>query len=176
MTFSNQLLYLNDLGVDNVEFTQVELRYIRMRRLLSVIYIIVFAVFGAIAAWLSSVWFEPMQGEVTFISACLVSLSLLLAIYRFFADPKKQYALREHDLSYQYGLFYRTTITQPIVRIQHVEVKQGPIERRLALASILAFSAGGQMHTFYIPGINVDDAHRMRSYILNHEVDVKDAS
>lgn len=90
-------------------------------------------------------------------------------LYHFFADPIKQYALREHDLNFQSGLIFRSLVSQPILRIQHIEIKRGPIERKAGLATLQVFSAGGISHTFNIPGLEYEDAVSLRQFILDHK-------
>ena len=176
MTFSNAILETADVtAVSELSYTPVEARYIRLRRVLALINIAVIVVLGLVAHKVAKIWFEDAVVGVVIITTLLLVLFVLIALHRWFADPKKCYVLREQDLSYQYGLIFRTTTTQPINRVQHVEVKQGPIERRYDLASLLAYSAGGQMHTFFIAGLNFDDAKRMRAYILEHKESVLDA-
>ena len=102
------------------------------------------------------------------IAASISSLGVLILIYQFYADPLKQYALREQDIHYRHGLIFNNVISQPILRIQHVEIKRGPIERIAGLASIQVFSAGGAMHTFEIPGLKEATAQSIRSFILSH--------
>ncbi|TRX58188.1 PH domain-containing protein [Thalassomonas sp. M1454] len=97
------------------------------------------------------------------------SIGLLKYLYSYFADPKKKYALREQDISYQSGLIFRKTVSQPILRVQHVELKRGPVERKVGLASLQVFSAGGAMHTFEVPGLDYDNAENIRQYILSHK-------
>ncbi|NMP16305.1 PH domain-containing protein [Thalassotalea sp. Y01] len=96
-------------------------------------------------------------------------IGLIIFAYRYFADPKKAFAIRQQDISYKSGLIFRSIITQPILRIQHVELKRGPIDRKLGLACLQVFSAGGSMHTFEIPGLELADAENMRQYILSHK-------
>ncbi|MFT6283692.1 MAG: membrane protein YdbS with pleckstrin-like domain [Arenicella sp.] len=88
-------------------------------------------------------------------------------------DQVKFYALRELDLHYVSGLFFRKIVSQPITRIQHIELKRGPIERKVGLATLQVFSAGGEMHTFQIPGLPVDTAQQLRQFILQHKDVIK---
>jgi len=67
------------------------------------------------------------------------------------------------------GLIFKKTVTQPILRIQHIELKQGPIDRKLKLANIQAFSAGGATHTFEIPGLEIKKAEALRQFVLDHK-------
>ena len=64
-------------------------------------------------------------------------------------------------------------MSQPITRIQHIELKRGPIERKVGLARLQVFSAGGEMHTFEIPGLPLETAQQLRQFILQHKDMVK---
>ena len=96
-------------------------------------------------------------------------VGLLQVLYSSYADLRKTYALRELDLNYSSGLFFRKTVSQPITRIQHIELKRGPIERKVGLATLQVFSAGGATHTFEIPGLPVNVAQKLRHFILQHK-------
>lgn len=96
-------------------------------------------------------------------------LTLWSVTYSFFADPKKKYALRQFDVHFQSGLLFFKTVSQPIMRIQHIEIERGPIERSAGLATLQVFSAGGASHTFEIPGLAHETAIELRQFILNHK-------
>jgi membrane protein YdbS with pleckstrin-like domain len=100
-------------------------------------------------------------------------LGFLITWFSHAQDQVKSYALRESDLHYSSGLFFRKIVSQPITRIQHIELKRGPIERKVGLATLQVFSAGGEMHTFQIPGLPVDIALQLRQFILQHKDVVK---
>jgi len=93
----------------------------------------------------------------------------LSLIYTILADKRKFYALREQDLSYKSGLIFRKTVSQPMLRIQHVELKRGPIDRKVGLAKLQVFSAGGALHTFELPGLPLEKAETIRQFILDHK-------
>jgi membrane protein YdbS with pleckstrin-like domain len=126
----------------------------------------------AILLLVGSDWLYVMP--VVFSSNLLwwVLLTLILGAlnhwYLIAAHPKKGYALREHDLHFCCGLFFYKHLCQPILRIQHVEIKRGLAERRLGLASLIVYSAGSTLDTFQIPGLELEQAVKMRGYILNH--------
>jgi len=112
---------------------------------------------------------EPLSIAYPYIVLGLSVLGSLWASYHFFADPLIKYALREQDLSLQSGLVFRSLSCQPILRVQHVELKRGPLARLAGLASLQVFSAGGATHTFEIPGIELAVAERLRQFILDHK-------
>lgn len=87
----------------------------------------------------------------------------------FFSAKHKHFALREQDLSYASGLIFKKVVTQPILRIQHIELKRGPVARKIGLASLQVFSAGGSLHTFEIPGLPLKTAEAIRHFILQHK-------
>lgn len=96
-------------------------------------------------------------------------LTLWSVIYSYLADPKKKYAIREFDVHFQSGLIFYKTVSQPIMRIQHIEIERGPIERSAGLATLQVYSAGGANHTFQIPGLVHSKAVELRQFILNHK-------
>ncbi len=99
----------------------------------------------------------------------LLAIGLIWLGYHFLADKRVGYALRELDISLRRGLIFRKVVCQPILRVQHVELKRGPLERLAGLATLQVFSAGGAMHTFEVPGLTVTRAEQLRQYILDHK-------
>jgi uncharacterized protein len=115
--------------------------------------------------------FSPLPQSVNayFILLAFALISITFTAYLYLADQHKKYALREQDLSYASGLVFKKIVSQPILRIQHIELKRGPIERKVGLASLQLFSAGGALHTFEIPGLALKDAQKIRHFILQHK-------
>lgn len=106
---------------------------------------------------------------ITYIIWFIAAIGGINATYIVLADKRKLYALREQDLSYKSGVIFRTIVSQPMLRIQHVELKRGPIDRKIGLAKLQVFSAGGAMHTFEIPGLPLEKAESIRQFILDHK-------
>lgn len=95
--------------------------------------------------------------------------ALLFAFFAWLAHRSATvigYAIREHDVIVQSGIFWRKQTIQPISRIQHVEVTRGPLDKRFGLANLRLFSAGTGHLTFQIPGLAVDEAERIKEFIL----------
>jgi membrane protein YdbS with pleckstrin-like domain len=114
-------------------------------------------------------WYGTLLTGLTLGASVLIAICLSFTLYKKIADPLKSYALREYDLSFQSGWIFRKKVTQPITRIQHIELKRGPIDRKIGLASLQVFSAGGALHTFEIPGLDLSKAQKLRQYILQHK-------
>lgn len=90
-------------------------------------------------------------------------------VYGYFADKQKGYCLRTHDISFTSGLLFKRTVTQPLCKLQHSEIRRSLIARSLGLASIYVFSAGGGSQTFVIPGLVLNDAEKIRQLLIDYE-------
>ncbi|MEC8424087.1 MAG: PH domain-containing protein [Myxococcota bacterium] len=93
----------------------------------------------------------------------LVSLSLLMLVawppleYRHW-----RYAVRDHDLLVQHGVLFRRWSSIPLNRIQHVDTRQGPMERMLGLSRLLVYTASGVSADGSIPGLTQAVAEQLR--------------
>ena len=135
-----------------------------------------FVFWGGLAAMLAIALVQPFFDLPTFFTehawiaiGVLLFLMIWSVIYHYFADPKKKYAVREHDIHFQTGWIFQKRTSQPIMRIQHIEIERGPIERKAGLATLQVFSAGGSNHTFEIPGLLHEKAIELRQFILDHK-------
>lgn len=77
----------------------------------------------------------------------------------------KGYALREHDLLYKSGWLWKRKVAIPYNRIQHVEIRRGPIEELLRLRNLEIYTAGGSSSDLSIPGLDPDQAEKLRAFI-----------
>ena len=112
----------------------------------------------------------PLTAAILIFCAVLV----LLVFSAWFAHKSAsviRYAIREHDLIVQSGVFWQKETLQPIRRIQHVEQHQGPVDKRFGLYELKLFSAGTGHFTFRIPGLAADAAARIRQFILDVQQD-----
>ncbi|WP_068546287.1 PH domain-containing protein [Thalassotalea crassostreae] len=173
-TFSNKAILSDELpALENLTFEPLSIKYAPTHRLVHLVSTLIIVLI--IAAMVHQPWLDLPNGLVIFLTVVLyasATIGLLLTLYVNFADPLKKYVLREEDVSYQSGLFFQKTISQPILRVQHVELKRGPVERKVGLATLQVFSAGGALHTFEIPGLEFELAEHIRQFILEHK-DVK---
>ena len=169
--FSNNVLVPEALPtLTDIQFLSISPRY----RLINVV--VALGTCIIIAMILTAVRFQPffsVPEQLTHLYPYALMgvtvLAILWAVYHVFADVKIKYGMREQDLSLQKGLVFRQQACQPILRVQHVEIKRGPIIRLAKLASLQVFSAGGEYHTFEIPGLPLERAEQLRQFILDHK-------
>jgi len=156
--------------LEQLNFEALSPSYAKSNRYIS-LFSTLFIVAVLLIIQLQSIFTLPTTASnvVSFFIGAIVFIGFISTIYIILADKRKFYALREQDLSYRSGVIFRKTVSQPMLRIQHVELKRGPIDRKIGLAKLQVFSAGGAMHTFEIPGLPVEKAESIRQFILDHK-------
>lgn len=77
------------------------------------------------------------------------------------------YLVRDKDISYKSGLFFKKTTTVPFNRIQHLEIDQGPFSKLLQLASLSVFTAGDSSDDLEVNGISLINAEKIKEFITN---------
>ncbi len=82
------------------------------------------------------------------------------------AYARWRYVVGEQSLELHHGVIVHSRSWVPWFRIQHVDVAQGPIERRLGLAHLVVHTASASTDAT-IPGIPAADAEHMRALILS---------
>ena len=76
-----------------------------------------------------------------------------------------RYSVREHDLLVQHGVLFKRWSSVPHSRIQHVDTRQGPLERIFGLSRLLIFTAAGSLADATIPGLQTVEAERLRDLL-----------
>ena len=75
--------------------------------------------------------------------------------------PAWGYAERDDDLLVRHGLLFRKLVVVPYGRMQYVDVKAGPLERRLGIATLQLHTASASTDAV-IPGLPPQEAARLR--------------
>lgn len=66
------------------------------------------------------------------------------------------------------GWLFRTDTIVPFVRVQHIDVGQGPVERWFGLSHLVVHTSGTHNSTVTLPGLRADLAAAMRETIRRH--------
>ncbi len=99
----------------------------------------------------------------------LIAWFLALMGMLFFSSVSvkyKSFALRQRDISYQTGVFFKKWITIPFSRVQHCEISKGVLDRAFGVAELKVFTAGGSSSDISIPGLDPEDAERVKEQII----------
>ncbi|WP_066301709.1 PH domain-containing protein [Bacillus sp. FJAT-29937] len=73
-----------------------------------------------------------------------------------------RYEVRENEIELQHGVFIIKRTLVPMIRVQHVDTRQGPILRKYRLATV-AISTAATVHE--IPALDMDEAEELRFFI-----------
>ncbi|WP_435194467.1 PH domain-containing protein [Natronomonas sp. EA1] len=116
---------------------------------------LVLAVVGTIIGnFTVGLWLGPALGVLVLVSG----VGLVGARYRAW-----RYTVRADSLLLSRGVITQTRTVVPYVRLQHVDVSRGPIERSLGLASVVVYTAGSRGADVTIPGLTPGDADSLQS-------------
>jgi membrane protein YdbS with pleckstrin-like domain len=64
------------------------------------------------------------------------------------------------------GLILQVSRLLPLARLQHVDLRRGPLERLYGLASLVLHTAGTHSASISIPGLDADEAVRLRDHLV----------
>ncbi len=165
-SFENLLINIDELPeLKSEEFSPIERSYLKVIRIgYAILFLILFI------APLVILFFNEEHKYDYHLYAIFGGASFLLWLVNFNftgrAFRKKQYALRDKDIVYLTGLIWSKRIAIPFNRIQHAEVKQGPLERLYGLHNLKIFTAGGSSSDLSIPGLKEETALKLKNFIL----------
>lgn len=165
MDFVNPVIEKKDLPrVDMVSFTLLEKSYGLLLKLESIFTVLVLGlVFG-----IGVLFFDMLREYPLYLFFIIVYFLLagFIIWVGFRSWQYKGYAIREHDILYKTGIFFKSTTIISFNRVQHIEIHQGPLDRMCKVVSITLFTAGGNSSDLSIPGLNPEDAARIKEWIM----------
>ena len=123
------------------------------------------ALIGGSALWLSS---DKVPGWVLApIWGVLIGLVLWSTCW---LPPRTydawSYGLDDRVLVLRFGIFWQTSVMIPLSRLQHLDVQQGPLERRFGLATLIVHTAGTENASHEIPHLEHRTALQLREHLI----------
>lgn len=125
--------------------------------------------FLAIAALIFdlSFWTETPLGGLLPLAALVIGLIATLVfpprIYR-----RLRYRLTDRLLQVLRGWLFHTDTVVPLVRVQHLDVVRGPLDKMFGTASLVVHTAGAHNSVVTVPGLAPERASEMRDIIREH--------
>jgi membrane protein YdbS with pleckstrin-like domain len=99
---------------------------------------------GAFASWTSlRVVGVPVQLGILPLLAALGLFVLLAGVVPDLRWRWWRYEIREDEVDLQRGIVWVSRTLVPLARIQHVDTRQGPLQRRFGLATVVFYTAAG---------------------------------
>jgi uncharacterized protein len=122
--------------------------------------LVVWTVLGAAIAAVLGIWFVGWW--VAVVAVVLGAVAIIWGLWLIDRNWRAWgYAEREDDLLVTRGVLFRELTVVPYGRMQFVDVKSGPLERRFGLATVQLHTASPATDA-RIPGLPPDEAARLR--------------
>jgi len=97
-------------------------------------------------------------------------VSFMAVMYTMHVPPRRfrrfTFCVGEADVRVSRGWLWRTESVVLHSRIQHVDTRQGPVERILGLATVVVFTAGSVGAMVAVPGLAADRADALRDQLV----------
>ncbi len=174
MMFSNDQIFPDDLpSTTTLDFQSLDRRNLTQIRINTFIFCILLFI-GLLVLLTGSgnlldlkVFLSSMSGWLLF--------SILLLIYAGMVYRRRKYALRQKDINYKSGVLITRLITIPFNRIQHCDISRGLMDQYFDLSKLNIYTAGGASSDITIPGLSMEEADRLKSFILSKTSLAKEA-
>ena len=76
------------------------------------------------------------------------------------------YRIDDQGIEIRRGVYWRVVINVPRSRVQHIDVSQGPVERRFGLGTLVIYTAGTDHAKVELAGLEHGRALRIREHLL----------
>jgi membrane protein YdbS with pleckstrin-like domain len=150
------------MDTDDPQLLPVEPGY---KNVLRVRLAIAWLVLSAIAAVAGSV---VGLGGAGFAIPVLAIGVLMVAIAPGRRYARLRYGLTERILQVMRGWLFHTDTIVPLVRVQHLDVVRGPLDKMFGTASLVLHTAGTHNSIVTVPGLAPERATEMRDIIREH--------
>lgn len=150
---------------------------VRARRLFVLTHALGFGAAGTIAAivgasFLASVfdhgWLFPVTVAIALIGGIAFGVWLGVKQYHY-----TRWKLDSHGFALRSGRMWQRESRVPASRVQHLDLKHGPLERKYGLATLVIHTAGTKLNTVTVGGLDAGDAERLRDHLAHRiEADV----
>ena len=137
-------------------------RALKVWRIYGIIYSVFFLLLagGVIGFTIAFNW--PVWISVVSILLFALSLYFFVVFFPTMRWRRWRYEIREQEIELQQGVFVIKRTLVPMVRVQHVDTRQGPILRKYHLSSVTV-STAATVHE--IPALEMEEAEEIRMSI-----------
>ena len=165
MIFENSQVDIQQLPtIEDIEYQRLDPAYLKVKYISSFIF---FAIMLGVIFYIRT---YPLVSEHPTLANGLLGVWLVWAMINFSLIKTSYniegYALREKDIVHIKGVFTRRQTSLPFNRVQHCEIKAGPIQRYFKLKSLEVYTAGGSSSDLRINGLHGENAQRLKEFII----------
>ncbi|QNH11173.1 PH domain-containing protein [Xanthomonas sp. SI] len=118
--------------------------------------------------------FSLHSRQALLIGAGAAALGTLFgACIGFVRHRRIRWRLNAQGLDLRRGRLWQSEVHVPMSRVQHLDLRRGPLERAARLATLVVHTAGTRHNAVAVPGLDQADAERLRER-LAHQLDHDD--
>lgn len=165
MIFQNSQINVAELpSIDEIQFQQLDPAHVRVKYIASTIFFLVMLAAILYLRTQPLIVDHPRLGNgllIFWVSWAVLSFTLIKMGYEI-----EGYALREKDIVHIKGVINRRQTAIPFNRVQHCEIKAGPIQRFFKLKTLEVYTAGGNSSDLSIDGLRGDHAQVLKNFII----------
>lgn len=77
-----------------------------------------------------------------------------------------RFGVDDHGITIHRGIWWRSHIALPRIRVQHSDVSQGPLQRRYGVATLKLYTAGSRYTKIELSGLDHDAAVALRDTLI----------
>lgn len=156
---------LDDALTESPGLSRVEPGYRQILRVRAAIFWLPAAIVALVADQLFLTG-TPFYGLPSSVAAVLALLGILVVPARRYL--KLGYALHPTLLQVVRGWLFHSDTLVPLVRVQHIDVTRGPLEKMFGTATLVVHTAGTHNSIVVLPGLAPDKASDIRDEIRRH--------
>ncbi len=117
------------------------------------------------AHWLIG-WPAPLQAGALW----LLAGAAIGAAFAYRRLRRTRWRLDAQGLGLRRDLLWQLETRVPVSRVQHLDLRRGPLERRARLATLVVHTAGTRLSAVVVSGLDEADAEHLRD-TLAHQLD-----
>ena len=153
------------MTVEPVTLSRAEPGYRHVLRIHSLIFWLPVAV-GAFVADQLLLAGTPVYGLLSIVVPLLALLAVIFIPHRRWG--RMGYALHPKMLQVVRGWLFHTDTVVPLVRVQHIDVTRGPLDKTFGTATLVVHTAGTHNSIVTLPGLSPERASDIRDEIRRH--------
>ena len=154
------------------DWQQLDPRKVALDRAVGWITTAVVAVALAIALFVtSSWWLLPFVFLLVWLPLT-IGVALLSYVWPPYEYCRTRYRIDEEVVEIERGVWWRSSVTVPRPRVQHLDVSQGPLQRYYGLGVLSIYTAGTEHSVVALPGLAYEVALTLRNRLLPQDARV----
>lgn len=114
---------------------------------------------------------RPTRTEVMLLLLAWLATVAAIAAFSWLWPPHRfrhsAWRIDASGMRIRAGVFWRSIVSIPHARVQHTDVRQGPVERAFGLATLVVHTAGTENASIELAGIAHETALAIRDHLID---------